>query len=101
MLSTVDFNNEPSFETYKINNIVADWKLPSKREAIKAMGAQAIPNPLLGIRHVAAKHAGTKKPVTRERTMGQELPPSRRPSAVDLPRKGGGEIPELYDCTQV
>jgi hypothetical protein len=57
VLPTIDLDDEPRFEANEIDNVRTNGKLASKRQALKTMGAQPLPNFCLRLRHVLPKRA--------------------------------------------
>jgi hypothetical protein len=92
MLAAIDFDDQPSRGAKKIDDIGSDRHLAPKGSVLKPVRAQARPNPTLRVRHVTAKQARAGSlAIGNGSVRHAHLPPSRRPSAVDLPRKGGGK----------
>jgi len=44
MLPAIDLNNEPMFQTNKINNISLTWRLPTKVKSLRLPSPQMIPD---------------------------------------------------------
>ena len=61
MLAAVNLDYEPERGTGKINNIWTDGLLPFELQIKKTMGAQVVPQPLLGIGHDSAQAFGAYK----------------------------------------
>jgi hypothetical protein len=55
VLPTIDLNDEPCFEADKIHNIRTNRKLSPKRQTLKAMRSQPLPDFRLRIGHAAPK----------------------------------------------
>jgi len=60
VLPAVDLNNQPGFKTNKIDDVRTNRQLAPKRQTHKPMRSQPLPNPRLGIGHIAAKRASTR-----------------------------------------
>jgi hypothetical protein len=58
VLPTVEFQNEPSFQTNEIGDVIADRMLPAEAISSKLLFSYALPNEPLGISHVRAEFAG-------------------------------------------
>jgi hypothetical protein len=52
MLAAIDLDDELSPETSEIHYIRSDRNLPLEFVPVESMGAQAVPQPALGIGHV-------------------------------------------------
>ncbi len=48
VLSTVGFDNEAKFETYKVDNPCPDWHLPTKLDISQTTRPEQVPESLLG-----------------------------------------------------
>ena len=55
MLATIDFNDQPAFETDKIHNEGADWLLAAKSHRGDLTASESLPEMLFCFREVAAQ----------------------------------------------
>jgi hypothetical protein len=55
MLAAINLDNEMFLEADKIDDVFSDRRLALELRASKAMRAEKIPKPALGIRHITAK----------------------------------------------
>src|SRR5690348_9766339 len=55
MLAAVYFNNQLCFQTYEVNDIWTNWKLPTKPAPGELVTTQVSPQAALGVRHLATE----------------------------------------------
>jgi hypothetical protein len=55
VLSSIHLDDEPRTFAHEIRDEASDGHLPAKLPTLEALGAQAIPQLLLGIRHLRAQ----------------------------------------------
>jgi len=41
MLAAIDFDDQPAFKAYKIDDVAVDWKLTAEFETTQTFGAQS------------------------------------------------------------
>jgi hypothetical protein len=70
MLSAVDFNDQRSLVTNKIDNEAPDRCLPPEAETAQPMSAQRRPKTLLGVGHIASQRLGACALKFGDRPMG-------------------------------
>jgi hypothetical protein len=54
VLPAIDLNDQLSPEARKVDHIRSDWHLPLEFVSAEAVSAQPVPQPTLGVGHVAA-----------------------------------------------
>jgi hypothetical protein len=79
MLAAVDLDNQPSFETNKICNIISQWLLPAKLEPTNLPKPKPLPKQPLDLCRVPSQLSSSQASLVH-------IPP-----ILAFPRKGGKE----------
>ncbi len=82
VLAAVHFDDESRSETDEVGNVGTERRLPPKAVALDLLAAQSRPEPLFGLRRIAAQFARDAN--GHDSISGSGTPPPT------LPRKGGG-----------
>jgi hypothetical protein len=90
MLTAVYFNYQLKFVTHKIDDVLTDWRLPSKADSIEAMRAKQIPKAPFRFSHLVAQRFCSCAIDLRRSAMVRGMPtPLPDRFAVRPPPQGG------------
>jgi hypothetical protein len=90
MLAAIQFDHQSPLVTHKVDDVLANWRLPAKAQSIEAVGAELHPERSFRIRHFGTHRFGAKTVELRNRAMclwRHTRLPDR--SAIRPPPQGG------------